>query len=285
LSQQEAAKLTKQGGWIGTPGYMSPEQQAGEASIDLRTDLYSLGVTLYEALSGKAIPQGQYQELALMNQAIPPQIDDLVLACLQPRDARVETAKTFVTRLASALLSVRPLQDVLSHGRLHEIALALRELTPDTFGRLPAGQRQLVLVKLEDVVGSDDPKLEYAAIQLLELLLTRGLLLDKESYRQIVGPAISRGFDAAYESRISRRSLRDALEKASAEAQPESHSVIEEEFVKFMEGAILGDTPDFVLHEMREVIQALMSNPACTTGAKKLAECLRRVNRAQTERT
>jgi hypothetical protein len=142
-----------------------------------------------------------------------------------------------------------------------------------------------VLVKLEDVVGSDDPKLEYAAIQLLELLLTRGLLLDKESYRQIVGPAISRGFDAAYESRISRRSLRDALEKASAEAQPESHSVIEEEFVKFMEGAILGDTPDFVLHEMREVIQALMSNPACTTGAKKLAECLRRVNRAQTERT
>jgi len=57
LSEDEAKKLTKSGFVIGTPGYMSPEQQAGD-SIDSRTDIYSIAVTLYEALAGKAIGLG-----------------------------------------------------------------------------------------------------------------------------------------------------------------------------------------------------------------------------------
>ena len=51
--------LSMTGDAIGTPSYMSPEQAgAARENIDHRTDIYSLGVTLYEALCGKRPLEG-----------------------------------------------------------------------------------------------------------------------------------------------------------------------------------------------------------------------------------
>ena len=100
---------------IGSPRYMSPEQLNAVKDIDARSDVWSLGVIVYELLTGKppfsgngfgelcaAIQRGDPPELSEHREGLPEGLEELVSECLLvDRDARIASVAAFAARLAA----------------------------------------------------------------------------------------------------------------------------------------------------------------------------------------
>ena len=116
---QEASvsQLTTEGMVVGTPHYMSPEQATGEA-VDARSDIYSLGVVLYQMLAGEPPFDGESAQSILMKQATvnPEPIRHLrsevptALAAVVDRTLAKDPAERFQTaeELSRALVEALP---------------------------------------------------------------------------------------------------------------------------------------------------------------------------------
>ncbi len=72
-NDQKVTHKTRTGSVMGTPYYMSPEQCEGKTEIDYRADIYSLGVLLFEMLTGKVPFGGEgYGEIIVKHVTMPP---------------------------------------------------------------------------------------------------------------------------------------------------------------------------------------------------------------------
>ncbi len=111
----ELSRLSVSGGAVGTPFYMATEVLKGQTA-DGRADLYSLGVVLYEAMTGE-VPVGRVRSLREMDPLIGPRIDSLVMGLLEPDpDARPRSATEVIDLVEDILRNkhyARPIQQRL----------------------------------------------------------------------------------------------------------------------------------------------------------------------------
>jgi eukaryotic-like serine/threonine-protein kinase len=135
-SMTPTGKLTRSGVTVGTPEYMSPEQAAGEAQLDGRSDVYSLGCVLYELLAGLPPFQGrsattllarhsleQVPSLTIVRTTIPPALEETVLRALAKSAADRPSMAEFV-------------------DTLRQLEAELPKLPPATTGRRPKDRRR-----------------------------------------------------------------------------------------------------------------------------------------------
>lgn len=100
--QRELTNQTTSGTVMGTYNYMSPEQRESSENVTERSDLFSVGVVMYELFTGK-IPTGVFPEPFRLNSDIEPELNKLILRCLnQDPEQRPESAE----QLKNDLLAV-----------------------------------------------------------------------------------------------------------------------------------------------------------------------------------
>ncbi|HWX21436.1 MAG TPA: protein kinase [Candidatus Binatia bacterium] len=92
------ASLTASGATLGTPHYMAPEQLEHPQDVDQRADIYSLGVVLYEMLTGE-LPIGRFAPPSEKS-SVDPRMDEVVLHTLEKeRERRTKSADEVKTQV------------------------------------------------------------------------------------------------------------------------------------------------------------------------------------------
>ncbi|HEX4447567.1 MAG TPA: serine/threonine-protein kinase, partial [Polyangiaceae bacterium] len=139
-AKAQAQDLTASGAIMGSPGYMSPEQVRNSKDIDLRSDIWAIGVILYEVLAGVSPFHGDTlgEVFAKIVSQTPVPLDRIrpdvpaPLAAVIARCLEREPATRFanLAELASMLLPFGPPEGALSVRRIQRVCEAAGHIRP-----------------------------------------------------------------------------------------------------------------------------------------------------------
>jgi len=238
-----AAPATDAGVVIGTVGYMSPEQVLGKP-LDARSDLFSLGVVLYEIFSGKrpfqkdtapetmaAILKEEPAELSGVDKPVPPGLDRIVRHCIEKEPTtRFQTAQDlgFALEDLSRQLAARPpghpaaarpfpraVWIAVAIAALVALAAALpwlRGRAPSSLPEAKLNPKRILVIPFENVTG--DPSLD-AVGRMTADWISQGLLQTEQV--EVVTLGVGPGAMGASGRREKAGKGPDALEAQAVE--------------------------------------------------------------------
>jgi serine/threonine-protein kinase len=142
-STEFSKKLTSTGEFVGTPGYLSPEVCTGK-TVDLRSDIFSLGIVLFELLTGR-MPFTDESPLGLMLEVVRAEIPDV-----RQLNADVDAA---LTAILQKMTAKDPAQ---RYASCHELVADLAR-HPLVAGAQTVTARPVISTVAQTVVGMKTP--------------------------------------------------------------------------------------------------------------------------------
>jgi len=220
-AQVSEEALTSPGTALGTEAYMSPEQARGE-ELDARTDLFSLGVVLYEMATGSLPFQGSTTAVVFdeilnkapiapvrLNPELPDQLENIINKSLEKdTDIRCQSAKDLLTDLkrlkrdtsgesvaTSAVSAATPAKrsyfgPVVAGGVVVVVLLLLALFWPLTVTAPAEAIDSIAVLPFENRSG--DPELEYVSDGIAEGIINR--LSQLSGLNKVISSASLRGY-------------------------------------------------------------------------------------------
>ncbi len=148
VKTQLDSKISKEDSVLGTPDYMSPEQVQGDKKLDFRSDIYSLGGTLYHMLTGNPPFDGTESTIIKKHLQSP-----------------IPSPKTFVPHLPDGICQImEKMMAKLPQDRYQTYRELKRDLELVKQGHSPKADRldisQTAIARLEDIFGSQTGELK-----------------------------------------------------------------------------------------------------------------------------